>query len=127
MKSGWFSRKRRREELNDELRAHLDMATEDRVQRGACRPARVGNFLLTAAVLTLALGIGANTDRVLPSVVKIDRQLRAGGTPTFTATVTGSTNQGVTWAIEKSVPAVAPSDWIWERSVTTSPNPDFPS
>lgn len=34
MKSGWFSRKRRREELNDELRAHLDMATEDRVQRG---------------------------------------------------------------------------------------------
>ena len=99
MKSGWFSRKRRREELNDELRAHLDMATEDRVQRGACRPARVGNFLLTAAVLTLALGIGANTDRVSPSVVKIDRQLRAGGTPTFTATVTGSTNQGVTWAI----------------------------
>src|SRR5215468_5578041 len=34
MNSGWFSRKRRCEELNDELRSHLDMATEDRVQRG---------------------------------------------------------------------------------------------
>src|SRR5262249_52983278 len=53
MNSGWFSRKRRCEELNDELRSHLDMATEDRVQRGespvaAAHVARseLGNFLL---------------------------------------------------------------------------------
>ena len=32
MNSGWFGRKRRCQELNDELSSHLDMATEDRVQ-----------------------------------------------------------------------------------------------
>jgi len=66
--------------------------------------------------------------RVSPSVwSKSIVNLRAGVTQALTATVTGSANQGVTWAIEKRVLDVAPSDWIWERSATTNPNPDFPS